>query len=131
MQSIQRQLDGVTVLELNGTLHCGDGDREFESTIDNLVSGGSTRLLINLRGVTHIDSMCLGVFITAYVKCQRRGGTVLLLQTPPRIQQLLAITRLDQFLPTFATEEEAIRHLPLPTSAASARTRERASGVPR
>jgi len=112
MQAIQRQVEDVTVLEVKGAIHCGDGDREFEASITDLINRGCTRLVINLRDVTHIDSMCLGVFITAYVKFHRRGGAVHLLQTPPRIRQLLSIARLEQFLPTFATEEEAIRSLP-------------------
>ena len=112
MQAIQRQVENVTVLELKGAVNCGDGDREFESSIADLIARGCVRLVINLREVTHIDTTCLGIFINAHIKFHCRGGAVHLLQTPPRVQQLLAITRLDQFLPTFATEEEAIRNLP-------------------
>ena len=109
MQIIQRQLGDVVVLDLKGTVHCGDGDRELEAMIHDLTNRGCIRLVINLRDVTHIDTMCLGVFVAAHVRFQRRGGAVNLLQTPPRIQHMLRITRIDQFLPTYATEAEAIR----------------------
>ena len=111
MQIIQRQLDNVTVLDLKGTVHCGDGDRELEAIVKDLTNRGCVQLVINLREVTHIDTMCLGVFIAAQVRFKRRHGGVNLLHTPPRIQHMLSIARVDQFLPTYATEEAAIRAL--------------------
>ena len=111
MQIIHRQLDDVAVLELKGTIHCGDGDRELEAIIKELTKRECVRLVINLREVTHIDTMCLGVFIAAQVRFKRRRGGVNLLHTPPRIQHMLTIARIDQFLPTYATEEAAIRAL--------------------
>ena len=111
MQIIQRQLDNVAVLDLKGTVHCGDGDRELEAIVKDLTNRGCVRLVINLREVTHIDTMCLGVFIAAQVRFKRRHGGVNLLHTPPRIQHMLSIARVDQFLPTYATEEAAIRAL--------------------
>jgi anti-anti-sigma factor len=112
MHATERWLEDAAVLELKGTVRGVEGDRELDEIFENLANRGCVRLVINLREVTHIDTMCLGAFITGHVKFHRRGGAVHLLQTPPRIRQLLAITRLDQFLPTFATEEEAIRNLP-------------------
>jgi anti-anti-sigma factor len=111
MYAIQRQREGVAVVELKGTVHCEDGDRALEGIVNDLTSRGYIRLVINLKEVTHIDSMCLGVFVAAHVRFRKRGGAVGLLQTPPRIRQLLSVTRLDQFLPTYATEEEAICHV--------------------
>jgi len=111
MQIIHRQLDDVAVLELKGTIHCDDGDRELEAVIKELTKRECVRLVINLREVTHIDTMCLGVFIAAQVRFTRRRGGVNLLHTPPRIQHMLTIARLDQFLPTYVTEEAAIRAL--------------------
>jgi len=109
MRIIQREREGVAVLDLKGTVHCGDDDRELEAIINDLTNRGCTRLVINLREVTHIDTMCLGVFIAAQVRFHGRRGGVNLLQTPPRIHHMLMIARIDQFLPTYSTEEEAIR----------------------
>jgi anti-anti-sigma factor len=111
MQIIHRQLDDVAVLELKGMLHCDDGDRELEAVIKDLTKRDCVKLVINLREVTHIDTMCLGVFIAAQVRFKRRCGGVNLLHTPPRIQHMLTIARIDQFLPTYATEQAAIRAL--------------------
>lgn len=112
MQIIQRLREDVAVLELKGPLHCGNGDRDLEEVIRDLTSQGFVRVVMNLNEVSHIDAMCLGVFIAAQVKFQRRHGGVNLLKTPPRIRHVLSIARLDQFLPTFETEEEAVRAFP-------------------
>ena len=44
MQIIQRQLDDVAVLDLKGAVHCGDGDRELEASINDLTNRGCVRL---------------------------------------------------------------------------------------
>jgi anti-anti-sigma factor len=111
MQIIQRLVDDVTVLDLKGPIHCGDGDRALETIINDLTNRGCVRLVINLSDVTHIDTMCLGVLIAAQLRFQRRRGGVNLLQTPPRIQHMLSIARIDQFLPTFTTENAAVQAL--------------------
>ena len=109
MQIIQRLREDVVVLELKGALHCGSGDRELDAVLSDLTSQGVNKVVVNLHGVPHIDTTCLGVLIAAQVRFQRRGGAMNLLQTPLRIRHILAIVRLERFLPTFATEEEAVR----------------------
>jgi anti-anti-sigma factor len=117
MQINQRQRGDVAVLELSGTLHCGSGERVLEQTIQEITRQGCVRIVMNLRDVTHIDTMCLGIFIAAQVRCQRQRGGVALLETPPRIRHLLSIARLNQFLPAFETEEEAVQAVSsVPTS---------------
>ncbi|HXW07461.1 MAG TPA: STAS domain-containing protein [Vicinamibacterales bacterium] len=106
-----RQRDEITILDLKGTVHCGDGDRELEAVITDLTIRGCTSLVINLKDVTHVDTMCLGVIIAAQLRLQRRQGVVLLLETPPRIRHMLRIARIDEFLLTCETEADAIRAL--------------------
>ena len=112
MQIIQRLRGDVVVLELRGPLHCGNGDRDLEQVIRACTAQGFVKMIMNLKDVSHIDTMCLGVFIAAQVRFQRRGGGVNLLQTPARIRHILAIAKLDRFLPTFDTEDDAMRAFP-------------------
>src|SRR5262245_3966936 len=111
MHASQRQLEDVTVLEIRDTIHCGDGQDELERILSDLADRGCVRLVLNLKEVSHIDSTCLGVFVAAQVRCRKRGGAIGLLQTPLRIRQLLSMARLDLFLPSYSTEEEAIGHV--------------------
>jgi anti-anti-sigma factor len=111
MEIVQKLLDDVAVIDLKGALDYDTGDHDLERVLDDLARRGCARVVINLSGVTHIDTACLGLIIAAYVRFRRRGGGVNLLRTPPRIGYLLSITRLDEVLETFATEEEAVRAL--------------------
>lgn len=109
MQIVQRLQEDVTVLELKGPLDYGTGDRDLQKVIDDLARRGCVRVVMNLSGVSHLDTACLGVLIAAHVRFRRRRGGVNLIQTPPRIRHLLSIARLDHVLLTFGTEEEAVR----------------------
>ncbi|HSL20615.1 MAG TPA: STAS domain-containing protein [Vicinamibacterales bacterium] len=109
MEVSQTHLDKVSVLELTGALDCGKADRELRSIFDTLAEQGRGRVILNVGAVYHIDSTCLGLLIAAHVTFQRLGGALHLLNTPPSIQRLLTIAKLDQILLTFATQDEAIR----------------------
>jgi anti-anti-sigma factor len=116
MDIVRRQLEDAVVLELKGRLDCGVPDRELKSIMDDLAKRGCIRLVINLNGITHIDTTCLGLIIGAHVTFQRRGGGVRLVQTPRRLKHVLSIARLDRVLLTFETEEEAVRALERPAT---------------
>jgi anti-anti-sigma factor len=111
MEIKQRREGDAAVLALSGVLHCGNGDREVEAAIRALTAGGCRKLAVDLGGVTHIDTMCLGLFIAAQVSSQRRGGGVVLVRTPPRIRVLLRIAKLESFLPSVESEAEALEAL--------------------
>lgn len=109
MEVHQTHLDNVSVLELIGALDCGKADRELKSIFDDLLKERRAKIVLDVSGVHHIDSTCLGLLITAHVRLQRLGGGLHLLKTPASIQNLLNIAKLDQVLVSFATRDEAIR----------------------
>jgi anti-sigma B factor antagonist len=109
MDIVRRRLQDVVVLELRGKLDCGRPDRELKKVLDDLAKRDCTRIVINLKAISHIDTTCLGVMIGAHAMFRRRGGGLIFVQTPRRIKHVLSIARLDQLLLTFESEEEAVR----------------------
>jgi anti-anti-sigma factor len=106
---VRQQLRGdVAVVELKGKLDLGEADAALGATVDQLAKSGSVKLVLDLGGVSHIDTTCLGLLIAAYVRLRRQGGGLKLLRTPRRIREVLMIAKLDAILVTYDSEEEAI-----------------------
>ena len=99
----------VTVLALRGRLVLDDGDALLRERVDDLVSRGHVRLLIDLSHLDYVDSAGIGVLIAKYLSVRRKGGDLRLLQLSSRTHHALEITHLLTVFQTFDTEEEAVR----------------------
>jgi anti-sigma B factor antagonist len=108
MEIAERLLDGVAILDLSGRLILSDGEREFRQKVDDLVARGHTRILVNLDGVTYLDSAGVGAVVWKYVTLKRQGGDLRLLNLHVRTHKVLAVTKLLTVLKTFDSEPAAL-----------------------
>ena len=105
----ERRAGDVTILDLNGRLVLEDGDAALRERINALVAEGRTKIVLNLRNLTYIDSCGIGVLISKFLSVRRRGGDVKLLNLTPRSHHVLQITRLREVFQIFTSEDEALR----------------------
>ena len=108
MTLTERRVGDVTVLDLRGRLVFEDGDDVLRSRINALVAEGRTKILLNLGGVTYIDSCGIGVLVQKYVSVRRKGGDVRLLHVTERGRHLMEITKLLDVFQIFESEADAI-----------------------
>jgi anti-sigma B factor antagonist len=104
----QRGLAGVIILDLTGRLILGDGEQLFREKVDELIERRYTRILVNLGGVSYIDSAGVGALVWKYVTVRRRGGALKLLNLQPRTHAVLSVTRLLTVLENFDSEMDAV-----------------------
>jgi anti-sigma B factor antagonist len=105
----ERRVGTVTVLALRGRLVLDDGDALLRERVDDLVSRGLVRLIIDLSDLDYVDSAGIGVLIAKYLSVRRKGGDLRLLRLSSRTHHALEITHLLTVFQTFETEEEAVR----------------------
>jgi anti-sigma B factor antagonist len=105
----ERQLDDVTVLSLSGEILLDDGDLEFRRRVHQLVDHGRVNIVVDLAGVSHVDSAGVGMLVAKQKTVRAHGGDIKLVHVSSRSQRLLAIMRLAMVFETFNDEGEAIR----------------------
>ena len=66
-------------------------------------------VIVELSGVPYVDSAGLGVLVNGFVSYQKHGRNFLLAGVPPRVKELLTITKVNQLFPDFATWEDALK----------------------
>ena len=79
-----------------------------------LAAKASAGLIINLAGISNIDSAGLGVLVSIYTAATQRGIRVALVHANPKIGEMLAATRLDGIFTVFDTEGSALEYLSKP-----------------
>ncbi|HEX5069793.1 MAG TPA: STAS domain-containing protein [Vicinamibacterales bacterium] len=99
----------VTILRLSGRLELDAGDLALRSCIDQLVEQDRNRIVLDMRGVTRMDSAGIGMLVGKYLSVRRRGGTIKLLNLTARSNRLMDITKLISVFETYQDEDEAVR----------------------
>jgi anti-sigma B factor antagonist len=109
MQIAERSAGNVTVLDISGQITLSKGDLEFKDKINSLVHQGHKNILVNMAGVTHVDSAGLGELVAGYTTVTKAGGNMKLLGLTKRLHDLLAITKLLTVFDTFDSEADATK----------------------
>ena len=70
----QRRNADVTILDLKGRLRVGGNAVALHRSIRSLVLEKKTQIILNLAGVTFIDSCGLGELVASQVSVENKGG---------------------------------------------------------
>ena len=108
MKISARHRDGITILEPKGKVTIGVGDVALREAVGETVESGSVKILVNLSGVSTMDSSGIGELVSAYTTVSNRGGVLKLLNLPPKVADILQITQLITVFEVFDDEDEAI-----------------------
>jgi anti-sigma B factor antagonist len=104
----QREANGVYILTLKGRLVLGQESSGFRATVENLLSSGATRIVINLEHANYIDSAGLGALMEAHRTTKAKGGRLALCNLGQNFRQALEFARLLTIFETFPTQDAAV-----------------------
>ena len=108
MDVSKRQVGDVTILDLKGKITIGTGDAQLRAAVQDALSSGASKVLINMAGVTTIDSSGIGELVSAYTTTTSRGGKLKLFNLPAKVTDILMITQLITVFEVFDSEQEAV-----------------------
>ncbi|MBI2820733.1 MAG: STAS domain-containing protein [Acidobacteria bacterium] len=109
MNIATRTVNGVSVLDMSGRLVLGESNVALRETIRDLVTSGQKHILLNMEGVSHVDSNGIGELINAYVHVKSQGGQLKLLNLTKNLHELLAITKLLTVFDCYENEGLAVQ----------------------
>lgn len=81
----------------------------FESVVQKSIIEGKSRFIFDLREVTYIDSMGIGLLSIAANNANQKGEKVAVIVTNPKIKYTLNVSRLHDVIAIVETEEEALK----------------------
>ena len=112
----QRRSADVTILNLKGRLRVGGNAVALHRSIRSLVLEKKTLIVLNLAGVTFIDSCGLGELVASQVSVENKGGEIKLVGLTDALRELFTVTRLLTVFDVYDQEAEAIESFADPSS---------------
>ena len=100
--------NGVEIIKLEGKITIGSGDQQHREVIAEALANGKTKILLDMSGVTTIDSSGIGELVGSYTTVTNRGGKLKLLHLPAKLNELLHVTQLITVFEVYESEAEAL-----------------------
>ena len=110
---VEKEVDGVTLLDLRGRITLGPETEALRSKLKALLNAGHHGIILNLREVSYVDSVGLSTLIAGYTSARNVGGCLKLLHLPSGVHQLLQITRLSTVFEIYEDRATAVESFKL------------------
>jgi anti-sigma B factor antagonist len=111
-----RQTRDVTILDLNGRLSLGEAlafgpgsGLVLSETVREFTKKGQKKILLNLAGVTYVDSSGVGQLVGALTTARNQSGDIKLLKPSVHVLDMLKTTKLDGVFDIHEDEIAAIQ----------------------
>jgi anti-sigma B factor antagonist len=107
-KALVRHSGDVAIVDISGRIVLGEGSGLVRDTIKDLLANKESRLVLNLAGVSYIDSAGLGELVGAYASTRNQGGEIKLAAVPPKLDDLLQLTKLYTVFAAYPDEASAV-----------------------
>jgi anti-sigma B factor antagonist len=97
----------IVVLEITGRITIGRDCQHVEWAVDSLVDEGRKKVILDLTGVTHIDSTGIGIIVMSAGKVKKAGGELRVAGAAGHVEQVLKLTHVDQIVGLHPTTDAA------------------------
>jgi anti-sigma B factor antagonist len=109
---------GVSVLAMQGSIHCGPECARLEREVDEMIAAHETRVIFDMAGVTHADSAAIGTIVRCLTKLKNAGGGLRIAAIQPMIDYSLKLTKVNKVIEIFPTVDQAAMGFSAPEASA-------------
>ena len=106
MKATTRDVNDIAIIKVDGKITIGAGDQQLR---DVIAGASSNKILLDLSGVTTIDSSGIGELVGSYTTVTNRGGKLKLLHLPAKLNELLHVTQLITVFEVYENEQDALK----------------------
>lgn len=100
---------GSSVVHVQGDINWKTSPELRTAILDLIQSQPQERVIVNLRGVSHLDSSGISSFIEALEAAKKKGSRFILSGLNESIRHVLVVTRLNRIFEITATVAQALR----------------------
>ncbi|HWG58194.1 MAG TPA: STAS domain-containing protein [Candidatus Acidoferrales bacterium] len=109
LRMTERDVNGVTVLEIEGRIVLGEESNSFREKVKALLAAGKKKIVLNLSNVGYIDSSGLGTLVASFHSARSQGATLKLSNLGAKFREVLQVTKLLTVFDTYDTETAAVQ----------------------
>lgn len=103
-----KEIDGITVIELEGSVFGGPDASALNEVLHKLIEKKKKKVVVDLSDVQTMNSSGLSMLINALTTIRKAGGDLKIAEPSKKIESLLTITKLTTVFELFTSVKEAI-----------------------
>ena len=103
-----REVDGAFVVALDGRIVMGAEGRALREKLENLISNGKKKIVLNMSHIEYVDSSGLGTLVSAHLSAKNHGASLKLSNLGRKFLEVLELTRLATVFEVCDTEAAAV-----------------------
>ena len=103
-----RTLEDLKLLKIKGRITLGAGVDRLRETLEDLLSSGSNRWVLDVSEVGMIDSSGIGLLVRFLTTAKQQGGALKLLKPTKFALQSLRMIGVINLFETFENQDEAV-----------------------
>jgi len=101
--------NGIGLIEAKGSLVGGEETVELRQAVAGFLDRDYSKLLIDLSGVTYLNSTAIGVLVSSHTSYARKGWHIKLCGMNKNITNIFVITKLTLVFDVYDSREEAVK----------------------
>jgi anti-sigma B factor antagonist len=101
--------NGIGLIEAKGSIVGGDETVQLRQAIAGFADREYQKLIIDLSGVTYINSTGIGVLVSAHTTYSKKGWHVKIVGVNKNISNIFVITKLTLVFEVHDSREEAMK----------------------
>lgn len=104
-----RETANAVILKVSGRITLGASGPSLQHGIRDLLDGGHKNIILDLAGVTFLDSSGLGQLVGSYSTAVSHGSEIKLLNLNRKVYDLMQITKLYTVFAIYTDEAAAVK----------------------
>lgn len=109
MELLEKIINNVLVLELNGDLMGGTDSDAFRKVVDKAILNENVNVVVDLGNVNWMNSSGLGMLISSLTSLRSSDGDLKLANLSERLKRPMKITKLDSVFEDYESVEKAVQ----------------------
>jgi anti-sigma B factor antagonist len=106
----KQQLENdVTVIQIGGRIALGRESRHIEPEVVQAIQGGARMVILDIAGVSHVDSTGIGIMAHCFGKVTQAGSQFRVSGARESVLSMFQITRLVHVVPFFPDLDSALQ----------------------
>ncbi len=101
------KVGSVVIVKVSGVVDSETVD-DFGSALTGLTEKGEFRIVLDIEGLSYINTAGLSVIADVFKKARQNGGSLKILNAPEAIRELLDIVRFTRIIDLFDDQDEAL-----------------------
>ena len=104
---LRKIIQDISVIDVTGDIDLREMIR-IKDVIGSLIDREQTKVVLNLRGVDHINYLSIGVLLERLKILRNLNGDLKLAGMSPYVRDIFRVVGMDQFFEEYMTLEDAI-----------------------